>query len=527
MEVSRKSDLPSSIDVFRFGEFELNTGRATLMKNSVEVPLRRQCFDVLVYLIRHRGVLVTRQELMNAVWSEVVVTESSLPQCICTIRRTLGDDSKMLIRSMPRSGYLFDAPVEYGEVPANPESRAFPPSSAVSLLRYFVAIAVILVLAFFFLTDLASLPEPGVAESDDASATDLLEIDVPEDPEGTNPQAARHHQLGRHFYGRRAPGDVDRAIDQFRSAVAINPVLADAWVGLAGALWLKTLEEGPQPAMIREERIYALEKALELDPNQPEANVRMSFYYWHQGKWEEAGQHLDRAVKFAQKNAWVLSRAAAMAMQQYQYTEAIALQRRVATLEPLSFVAQANLAHYLRFAGRLDEAIEAYFTALDLDRGNEQDTLEGLFRCYLLQSRYDQAEAIAARLSDGPVRDQSFALLNIALERPSARDEVISRLTGRSGSKAALLLAEVYAYAGDTDAAFQWLDRAKDPGVSPEHGQNYQLFTLDTVHSDFLRALTEDNRWESWLAEVRGLESTKPGMFLTISEFSKLMALAN
>ncbi len=116
-------------EVFLFGEFELNPGRGMLLKNGVELPLRRQCFQVLKHLILNQGVLVSKQELMDAVWCDVIVTESSLTQCILTIRRVLDDESKTLIRSVPRSGYLFDYPVTVKN-PSHPETVITPPPRA-------------------------------------------------------------------------------------------------------------------------------------------------------------------------------------------------------------------------------------------------------------------------------------------------------------------------------------------------------------------------------------------------------------
>jgi adenylate cyclase len=78
-------------------------GRAT--------TLRPQSFAVLRLLIAKVGRLVTKDELQNAVWPGIVVTDDSLVQCIGEIRKALGDDARKLVETVPRRGYrLVPAP---------------------------------------------------------------------------------------------------------------------------------------------------------------------------------------------------------------------------------------------------------------------------------------------------------------------------------------------------------------------------------------------------------------------------------
>lgn len=79
-----------------------------LSKNSIEVPLRPKSFEVLHCLIRHRGMLVTKDQLFDEVWPDVVVTPDSINQCIIEIRKALDDAAHEIVRTLPRRGYLFD-----------------------------------------------------------------------------------------------------------------------------------------------------------------------------------------------------------------------------------------------------------------------------------------------------------------------------------------------------------------------------------------------------------------------------------
>jgi predicted ATPase/DNA-binding winged helix-turn-helix (wHTH) protein len=79
-----------------------------------EIELRPKSFAVLRYLIENAGRLVSKEELLQAVWSRVVVADESLTQCVSEIRRAVGDGSQRLIKTVPRRGYRFNAPVSSG-----------------------------------------------------------------------------------------------------------------------------------------------------------------------------------------------------------------------------------------------------------------------------------------------------------------------------------------------------------------------------------------------------------------------------
>ena len=71
--------------------------------------LRPQTFAVLRHLVENPGRLVTKDELMQAVWPAVAVTDDSLVQCIGEIRRALGEEGKGLVETVPRRGYRLAA----------------------------------------------------------------------------------------------------------------------------------------------------------------------------------------------------------------------------------------------------------------------------------------------------------------------------------------------------------------------------------------------------------------------------------
>src|SRR5688572_339482 len=112
---------------YRFLEFELDARNASLRRAGMPVPLRPKSFDVLLYLVRNPGRLVTKDELIEAVWSPVVVTENSLVQCVREVREALGDAGQAHIETVAKRGYIFTPTII--EAPAN-RAHARAPSFA-------------------------------------------------------------------------------------------------------------------------------------------------------------------------------------------------------------------------------------------------------------------------------------------------------------------------------------------------------------------------------------------------------------
>ena len=106
-----------------FGAFFLDLEREVLMGPDGELPLRPKSFAVLVYLVQNAQELVTKDELMDAVWTDTIVTDGALTQCIIDIRRALGDDDRTFVRTVPRRGFIFDHQICEADGDAQLEER--------------------------------------------------------------------------------------------------------------------------------------------------------------------------------------------------------------------------------------------------------------------------------------------------------------------------------------------------------------------------------------------------------------------
>ena len=113
---------------YRFSGHILSPARRTLVRDGRELPLIPRCFDLLVLLIERRDEAVSRNDILDSVWSDVVVSDGALSQAVRTLRRTLGDDPRepTFIRTMPRHGYRFvcDDVVEEPDVGSLEPARA-------------------------------------------------------------------------------------------------------------------------------------------------------------------------------------------------------------------------------------------------------------------------------------------------------------------------------------------------------------------------------------------------------------------
>src|SRR6516162_8941542 len=102
---------PATHATFRFAEYTLDILRGSLRTADREVELRPKSFEVLCYLVENAGRIVTKDELIKAVWPDVVVTEESLTRCVSDVRNAIGDAAQSMIKTIPRRGYRFVAAV--------------------------------------------------------------------------------------------------------------------------------------------------------------------------------------------------------------------------------------------------------------------------------------------------------------------------------------------------------------------------------------------------------------------------------
>jgi DNA-binding winged helix-turn-helix (wHTH) protein/TolB-like protein/thioredoxin-like negative regulator of GroEL len=109
--------------LYRFGSFQLDPTEHLLLREGHAVPLTPKTFDLLVFLVAHSGRLVTKDQILAAVWPESFVEEANLTVSVSALRKALGErpGEKQFIDTVPKKGYRFTAPVTEVESSEAPE----------------------------------------------------------------------------------------------------------------------------------------------------------------------------------------------------------------------------------------------------------------------------------------------------------------------------------------------------------------------------------------------------------------------
>jgi TolB-like protein/DNA-binding winged helix-turn-helix (wHTH) protein/Tfp pilus assembly protein PilF len=168
---------------FRFGDFTLDLARGLLRAGDRVVDLRPKTFGVLAHLVENAGRLVSKDELMQAVWTDVVVSDESVAKCISEVRTALGDGEQRLVKTVPRRGYILDVRVSVAtpasessvgpdgaehlgsaaavqQVPVHPRHRRLRPAVALTLVSLAI---VVLTFAWLRARDPAVPDRPSIA----------------------------------------------------------------------------------------------------------------------------------------------------------------------------------------------------------------------------------------------------------------------------------------------------------------------------------------------------------------------------
>src|SRR5690349_3373530 len=100
--------------IFRLDGVEIDTSRMSINRAGESQHLRQKTFQVLIYLLENRPRVISKNELVDQIWSGAAVTDNTLEQCLAEIRKVLRDNSRnpLFIKTVPRVGYRFIGSVE-------------------------------------------------------------------------------------------------------------------------------------------------------------------------------------------------------------------------------------------------------------------------------------------------------------------------------------------------------------------------------------------------------------------------------
>jgi TolB-like protein/DNA-binding winged helix-turn-helix (wHTH) protein/Flp pilus assembly protein TadD len=299
---------------------------------------------------------------------------------------------------------------------------------------------------------------------------------------------------GRYFLGRRNKQNLEKAAGYFEQAIKLDPGYAPALVGL-GQTRISQADSDYLPVEegFREAR-EVIERALRLDKDLAAAHSTMAFIKMnHDWDWAGAEASFRRARELEPGNAATIGNAASLARALGRLDEATTLYRRAMQIDPLNSSIANNAGIALYYAGQPKEAMAAIEKALELapDRVIAHCLLG---RIYLMESDAREALAEAEKETAPAYRLSGLALANHALGRNKESDTNLAELIAKYQATNPYEIADVYAFRGETDAAFEWLERSyrvKDPGLTEIKGD------------PLLKNLQPDPRYAALLKKMR------------------------
>jgi TolB-like protein/DNA-binding winged helix-turn-helix (wHTH) protein/cytochrome c-type biogenesis protein CcmH/NrfG len=286
-----------------------------------------------------------------------------------------------------------------------------------------------------------------------------------------------------------------RSIAHFERAVALDPNFVDAWSGLADVLGHSGMyaDSAAEGLAGKRHALEIIDRVIVLAPDRPDGwKQRGIFRAAHWWNWTGAEQDLQRAAALSPPDdEQPLVELGRVRAAQGKLLEAIELEQRAGQVNPRSGNAWTVMGYHLIALGQFERAREVLTQAL------RNVPLDEHARYYLGLGELLQGHAAAAvpQFEDSAhaLRLTGMALAHHSLGDAAAADQDLKLLIARYGHILPYQTAEVYAWRGEKDKAFEWLDRAYEL-----HDASFIYYTFDPL----LRNLHDDPRYGALLKKL-------------------------
>ena len=305
------------------------------------------------------------------------------------------------------------------------------------------------------------------------------------------------HQLylqGRFYENRHSEKSTREALAAYQRAVELDPGFALAWAGVAQTnLWFAAFStEGGQKtfdAHLASAR-DAVTRALSIEPNLPNgllarATIETNFDY----NWNAAAQTVSKALALAPADPNMLIAAGNLELARGNMDRAIELYRKAVDLDPVNPQARTFLAFNLAVTKRFAEARAEYPRVVELNPAAPW-AHAGLGLSYLVEGKFEEAVSATEGEAGEYARLLIVACARWGQKKIPEADAALAQLTKDFAETAAYQIAEVHAYRGDKDKAFEWLERARR-----QHDGGLPSLRKDPL----LANLHDDPRWNAFL----------------------------
>ncbi len=429
----------SRSESFEFGDFLLDVGERKLVRldGVTNSALPEKAFQTLVHLVRHSGTLLTKEELLLAVWSDSIVEENNLGKAIHAIRRCLGEriGEQKYIETVPKHGYRFVAEVKRISEEIAPSKVAHD------------AIGHPMRSPAYDLYLRGKVKAGSENREDTEAAIKVLEAAVAIDPNlaGAYAQLARAYNTLAFKFSSETQAKVyhENAEVAILKSLALDPKLAEGHFARGLILWTKT------KGFPHEQAIQSYKRSLELDPEDDETHHQLSMVYSHIGLLNEAQTSVRRALQINPNNTMARFRVGVYNAYQGRFDEAINVFKTIPR-EVSPLLVDRCLAEVLVQVGRLNEAeeiVDRYLQRHPKDEGGSFNSVKAV----LLAKRgkgLEAEEAIQRAIDLG----QGYGHFHHTAHN----------------------IASAYAAMNRPEDAVRWLESAADDGLP-----NPTYFTID------------------------------------------------
>ena len=206
-----------------------------------------------------------------------------------------------------------------------------------------------------------------------------------------DPTAYQNYLRGRHFWYKRTPRDLERALEYFKKAIEIDPDYALAWSGLADTYRVMPLYAGTSRYRTIPRGREAAEKALELDDTLAESHTSMGGALTDEGKYPEAEEHFRRAIELNPNYLLAYFWSGYNFDNSRRFQEAIERYQQALRLDPMSPPIAGNLALEYRDLGELERSQGILEEAITL---NPEDSAPYVQYAWLHSTQGDHTKAV-------------------------------------------------------------------------------------------------------------------------------------
>ncbi len=342
--------MPDNIKyIYEFEEFRLNPDDPSLWRGNELVSISPKALEVLVLLVRKKGGIVSREELIETVWKDTFVEEGNINYTISLLRKIF--PNKELIKTVPRQGYRLNGEVR--EIFKNVESpREIPilqpePVAENRPYRWVLALA----------SAVLALSLVGFAY---VSRTDSSAKATEIQPTHTS-EAMQSYLRGKMILDSKSVENrEEKATDEFQRAVMLDPTLAIAYAGLAeGFATTSVRMPYPRSRDVAAKARAAADKALALEPDLAEGYSARGWIKKNiDWDWAGAESDLRRSIELSPKNAAAHQRLARTLSVLGRHEEALAEVQIAYELDPISEIIIAARFPILEARGDYDIALQ-------------------------------------------------------------------------------------------------------------------------------------------------------------------------